>query len=194
MALSADSPSPPAWWESYRVYLRFVLAAQVAPRLRAKADLSGVVQQSLWEASQCAAIATAPPDEQLAWLRRVAANNLADEIRKYRSVKRDATRELLAPDYSDNSFDKLAALVSPVSSPSAPMQRAEQLVALANALARLPEAQREALVLQHWQRWDVQRIADHLGRTRVAAAGLIKRALQRLRVELADSTSSLRVE
>lgn len=194
MAGSAGLESPHPWWEAYRVYLRFVLAAQVAPRLRAKADLSGVVQQSMWEASQCAAIASAPPDEQLAWLRRVAANNLADEVRKYRSVKRDAGRELLARDLSDDSFDQLATLVSPISSPSVPLQRAEQLVALANALERLSEAQREALVLQHWHHWDLQRIADHLGRTRVAVAGLIKRALQRLRAELADSASSLGVE
>jgi RNA polymerase sigma-70 factor (ECF subfamily) len=55
---------------------------------------------------------------------------------------------------------------------------------LAVALAELPEAQREALVLQHWHGWSMDEIAAHLGRTRVAVAGLIKRGLAKLRERL----------
>jgi RNA polymerase sigma-70 factor (ECF subfamily) len=48
----------------------------------------------------------------------------------------------------------------------------------------LPEAQREALVLQHWHGWSLAQIAEHLGRSKAAAAGLIKRGLQQLRSHL----------
>ena len=54
------------------------------------------------------------------------------------------------------------------------------------ALANLPAAQREALVLQHWHGWSLAQIAEHLGRSHAAVAGLLKRGLQQLRLQLQD--------
>lgn len=54
------------------------------------------------------------------------------------------------------------------------------------AVARLPEDQREALVLQRWHQWSLAQIAGHLGRTEAAVAGLLHRALKRLKEELQD--------
>ncbi len=176
------------WWEEFRSYLRLLLDAQVDPRLRGKADLSGVVQQTLWEAHQSAALQQSPTAERAAWLRRVLANNLADEIRKYRSDKRNILRELPLKACADDSFDRLAGLVAGGSSPSAPVQREETALRLSAALDGLPAAQREALVLQHWHDWTLVEIAAHLGRTRMAVAGLLKRGLQQLREELSDLT------
>ena len=74
-----------------------------------------------------------------------------------------------------------AWLVAHQSSPSEHAEREEQAVRLADALARLPEAQREALVLQHWHGWALAEIAEHLGRTPAAVAGLLHRGLHSLR-------------
>jgi hypothetical protein len=63
-------------------------------------------------------------------------------------------------------------------------EKQERAVQLAEALSRLPEAQREALVLQHWQGWSLDEIAEQMGRTRTAVAGLLKRGLRQLRDEL----------
>jgi RNA polymerase sigma-70 factor (ECF subfamily) len=52
---------------------------------------------------------------------------------------------------------------------------------VAEALEQLPEAQREALVLQHWQGWTLAQIGAHLGRSPEAVAGLLKRGLKQLR-------------
>ena len=57
---------------------------------------------------------------------------------------------------------------------------------LADALAQLPDAQREALVLQHWHGWTLAQIGEHMERTPAAVAGLLKRGLKRLRDLLAD--------
>ena len=59
---------------------------------------------------------------------------------------------------------------------------------LAAAIDRLPEAQREALVLQHWKGWSPAESANRLGRTRADVAGLLKRGLSRLRVEMRTRT------
>ena len=58
---------------------------------------------------------------------------------------------------------------------------------LANALADLPEAQREAVVLRHWQGWPLARIAEHMGRTPASVVGLLQRGLKALRQRLQES-------
>jgi RNA polymerase sigma-70 factor (ECF subfamily) len=71
-------------------------------------------------------------------------------------------------------------------SPSQAAAGDEQAVRLAAALAQLPEAQREALVLQHWHGWPLARIGEQLDRSPEAVAGLLKRGLKRLRELLGD--------
>src|SRR5262249_9689612 len=78
--------------ERWRSYLAVLARAQVDPRLRAKIDLSGIVQQTLLEAHQKQPV-FAEDGQQAAWLRRVVANNLADEFRKLAAAKRDVGRE-----------------------------------------------------------------------------------------------------
>ena len=64
----------------------------------------------------------------------------------------------------------------------------EEALRLADALAQLPEAQHEALVLQYWHGLTVAQIGARLERTPVAVAGLLKRGLQRLRELLGEAT------
>jgi RNA polymerase sigma-70 factor (ECF subfamily) len=145
-----------------------------------------VVQQTLLEAHAARQrFAALPPEARAAWLRQALAHNLADELRRRAAGKRDAARARSLEAALGQSSARLGDLLAAdQSSPSAAAQREEQSVALAAALARLPEAQREALVLQHWEGWPLAKIAEHLGRTRAAVAGLIKRALQQLRAVL----------
>jgi len=165
--------------ERYRAYLHLLARMQLDPRLRGKLDLSGIVQQTLLEAHQAAGQAQVPP---LAWLRRILANNLGDEIRKLTTAKRDVSREQSLEASLEASSARLDEwLAAEQSSPSEQLQREEQALRLAQALAELPEAQREALVLQHWHGWSLARIGAHLERSVEAVAGLLKRGLKRLR-------------
>jgi RNA polymerase sigma-70 factor (ECF subfamily) len=174
--------------ERYREYLALLARLQLDPRLQGKIDLSGVVQQTLLEACQALPRYQAQPGaHQTAWLRRILANNLADEIRKLSTGKRDLARERSLEAALDESSARLEQwLAADQSSPSQQAQRDEQALRLADALARLPEAQREALVLQHWHGWTLADIARQLGRSHAAVAGLIKRGLRQLRVELQE--------
>ena len=69
-------------------------------------------------------------------------------------------------------------------SPSQNAIRKEQGLRLAEALAQLPELQREALVLKHCEGWSLADIGQHLGRSRAAVASLLRRGLQQLREHL----------
>lgn len=174
--------------EKHRTYLVFLARLQLDQRLQGKVDLSGVVQQTLLEAHLAKdQMQDQPSDKRLAWLRRVLAHNLADEIRKVRSEKRNAGREQSLQVAIEQSSLRLEAwIATDESAPNLRLEKHERAVQLATALDRLPEAQREALVLQHWQGWSLAEIAEHMGRTRAAVAGLLKRGLSQLRVEMQD--------
>jgi RNA polymerase sigma-70 factor (ECF subfamily) len=169
--------------ERFREYLGLLVGLQVDPRLRGKLDLSGVVQQTLLEAHQTLGqIRGWSEAQQLAWLRRLLANNLTDEIRKLHAEARDVARERSLEAALDESSSRLGAwLAADQSSPSQQAERHEQALRLASALAQLPEAQREALVLQHWHGWSLAQIGQQLGRSPAAVAGLLHRGLQQLR-------------
>jgi RNA polymerase sigma-70 factor, ECF subfamily len=187
-AIMSGSESDFVIIEKYRHWLRLLGELQVDRRLKGKVDLSGVVQQTLYEAYQARADwCDQPSDQRLAYLRKVLAHNLSDEVRKLRTGKRDARREQplqVAIDQSSMPLD--AWLAAESSSPSHHMQQEERALQLAEALDRLPAAQREALVMQNWQGCTLAEIAESMGRTRAAVAGLLKRGLQQLREQLRD--------
>ncbi len=173
--------------EKYRRYLAFLARIHVDRRLNAKVDLSGIVQQTLLEAHQDQGRwKSLPSGQQMAYLRRILAHNVQDEIRKVTAAKRDVHREQSLEQEFENSSHRLMNWVAAdVSSPSLKLNKAERALQLAAALDCLPEAQREALVLQHWEGRSLAEIATRMHRTPAAVAGLLKRGLRQLRDELA---------
>ena len=169
--------------EKFRAYLTLLSRVQIDPRLQGKLDLSGVVQQTLLEAHLARErIAGWNEAQQAAWLRRMLANNLTDEVRKLRTDGRDAHREQALRAGLEASSARLEAwLIAEQSSPSEQAERNETALRLADALEQLPPDARESLVLQHWHGWTLAQIAESLNRTPGAVAGLIHRGLQQLK-------------
>jgi RNA polymerase sigma-70 factor (ECF subfamily) len=169
--------------ERYRYYLYLIARVQLDGRLQGKVDLSGVIQQTLVEAyAKLPRFEAKSEAEMAAWLRRILANNLMDEIRKLRTGKRDIDRERSLEQALEQSSAKLENwLAADQSTPSQKVERQEQALQVAAALAGLPESQREALELQHWHGWKLAEIAAHMGKSRASVAGLIKRGLEQLR-------------
>ena len=178
--------------ERYRRYLLVLARVAIDPRLGGKIDASDIVQQTLIEAHQCRHQFTLRQEGDLAaWLRRILSNNLADALRGLARAKRDVARQRSLDDQLAQSSQRLEGwLAADQSSPSQHAMRAERALILADALADLPEAQREALILQYWHGWSLAEIAEHLGRTPVAIAGLLKRAMRTLRTRLDESPLS----
>jgi len=122
-----------------------------------------------------------------AWLRQMLACNLADAIRALARAKRDVARERsLEADLEASSARLAGWLAAEQSTPSQQAQRHEEVLRLAEALATLPEAQREALVLRHCQGQSLPAISRRLGRSPAAVAGLLKRGLRELRAQLGE--------
>jgi RNA polymerase sigma-70 factor (ECF subfamily) len=172
----------------YRQYLLLLARAEIDPRLREKLDPSDIVQQTMLDAYQKREQFRGTTEaERAAWLRQILANNLVDALRAVGRQKRDAAREQSLELQIEQSSQRLSRwLTAEQSTPSQKLKQHEQAIRLADALAELPPAQREALVLQNWEGWSLAQIAEQMGRTPAAVAGLLKRGLKRLRELLAD--------
>jgi RNA polymerase sigma-70 factor (ECF subfamily) len=174
--------------DCFRPYLRLLARLHLGPWLRGKLDASDVVQQTLLEAYEKREQFRGGSDgERLAWLRQILAHNLADAHRAFRQDKRDVARERSLEAALRRSSLLLGEwLVAQQPSPGQQAERHERALLLAEALAALPELQREALVLRYWEDWPLAQIAEHLGRSRDAVASLLKRGLRQLRALLEE--------
>jgi RNA polymerase sigma-70 factor (ECF subfamily) len=167
--------------EDYRSYLLLMARLQLAKDPQNKIAASDIVQQTLFEAHQQRESLPRNPDEICAWLRRILDNNIRDQRRHWRRQKRDIRREQpIEPE--DNADQALASYVAAVhSSPSAQVMKAESLLELSDALWQLPERQREAILLHHFQGHQLAEVAQRLDTTDSAVAGLLHRGLLNLR-------------
>jgi RNA polymerase sigma-70 factor, ECF subfamily len=178
--------------EQFREYLVLLARQQINQRLRGKVDLSGVVQQTLLKAHQASGqLEPLNEAQRVGWLRRALANNLADELRKLRTGKRDATRELSLQASLDQSASRLEGLVpADLSTPSHQAQRSELMLQVARALEGLPAAQRQAIELHHVQGMSLVEVADEMGSTKPAVAGLLHRGLKKIRELLTEGAQA----
>ena len=169
--------------ERFRAYLETLKSIQLDPRLRGRFGLSDVIQITLLKAYRALEHITALDEEgQKRMLRRMLLNTLRDEIARHRAARRDvALEQPLEAAVEASSFRVNEWLAVEDSSPSERMVRQEQGLRLLEALARLPERQREAIILQRWHGWKLADIAAHLGCTTGAVAGLHAHGLATLR-------------
>jgi RNA polymerase sigma-70 factor (ECF subfamily) len=174
--------------EQARKYLRLLARLQLDHRLQSKLDPSDIVQQTMLEAfAKREQFRGSTEAEWLAWLRTMLAHNLADAVRAFAQDKRDVGRERSLEAALQESSRRLEAwLAAEQSSPSQQAHKHDRALRLAAALAELPEANREALIMHYCQDRPLAEIAEQLGRTPAAVAGLLKRGLRELRGKLRE--------
>lgn len=172
----------------YRVYLHLLARQYLDPRLRGKLDSSDIVQQALLQAHQSRDQFRGQTEgEYVAWLRQILARCLANVLRDFTRDKRDIAREGSLEEAVHESSARVEEwLAAEQSTPSQAVEKHEEALRLADALTELPDAQREALLLHHWENWPLAQIGEKLGRSPTAVAGLIKRGLKQLRLLLRE--------
>jgi len=185
-----DSGPMPNDLEKYRGYLKIIADLQLNPRLKSKVDDSDIVQETLLRASRDRHDFRGSTEMELrGWLRRILTHTVINEAKYHRRQKRDHRLELSL----DESFHRSAALlmqdlVDDHSTPSRRAMRREQAEQLADGLATLLDAERTAVILKHVHGWKVADIAESIGRTPEAVAGLLRRGVRKLRDAMTDSS------
>lgn len=174
--------------ERWRPYLRDLAQRQLDSGLAVRVDPSDVIQQTCLDAVHDATEFQGEGQQQLrAWLRRILERNVTDLVRRHVvAQRRTVRREQPLPMAGDSSSDGGPLPAAVQSSPSARMMRDEAAARLAEQIATLPAEQRDAIRLRYLQGQSLKEMTQYFGRTETAVAGLLKRALQKLRKQLGE--------
>ena len=175
---------PPRWeLERYLPLLR-VQARQLHldPRLRPRFDASDLVGETLLKAcAELPGFRGSTEAELVAWLQQILANCAIDQVRRERAGKRDVALERSLQAAAGESSARLEAFVrSREPSPSEEAQQREERRRLGAAIDELPDAERDVVILRKLMGLPIAAIAEQLGRTKKAVAGLLERGLHRL--------------
>lgn len=138
-------------------------------------ELAEDVTQEVWLRAVREWPRTGVPENPMAWLTTVARNLIINHYRKKQGVPLDS----VPPD------EILAAVEDDRASESA-----ELASIMTRAMALLPPAESELLEAFHYQRQKMSQLAAAYGITERAIEGRLRRARERLRAVLAESTSA----
>jgi RNA polymerase sigma-70 factor (ECF subfamily) len=173
--------------ERHRPYVCRFVELRMDAQLRGRVDPSDVVQEAQMEAVRRldGYLCHAPLPFRL-WLRQIAQDRLLMLRRHHRGARRRAvTREAVWPDESSLAFARQLLAAGP--SPSARLAVSELAQRVRQAVAELPEADREIVLLRNFEGLSNQEVAQLLGIQPATASQRYGRALLRLRKLLADA-------
>lgn len=182
----------PAQLERFRPYLRLIARIAWDGRLRSKLDASDLVQQTLLEAHRARDQFRGHDDAELAaWLRQILARTMAHARRDLGRACRDADRERSLHEVVEESSRRLdGGAVDDSTGPLGRVLANERARRVADGVESLLEDQREAIVLHFWCGHSVPEVAERLGRSAAAVAGLLHRGMKQLRRSLRDIDST----
>jgi len=123
-----------------------------------------------------------------AWLFRIATNLARDRVRRARrasvTLSLDAESSGNGQDEGGLSWENLADISR--QPPEAPLELREQVDRLQQAVARLPEAEREVILLRHFSGLSFAEIAEAMGTPLGTALARAHRGLGKLRTLMGD--------
>jgi RNA polymerase sigma-70 factor, ECF subfamily len=174
---------------AHREPLRRMIGLRIDPALAARLDASDVVQDVLLEAHRRLSDYLRNPvmPFQL-WLRHIAKDHLIDAHRRHRVAKRrslDREQPLGPARFNDeSSFDLAGQLLDQGPTPASEAVQRELQRRLETAVAALPDADREVILLRHGEQLSNQETAAALGVNEAAASMRYLRAVRKLRAAL----------
>ena len=176
--------------ESFRPLLRATARESLDHRIQARVDESDLAQVTMWTAAEAfPAFRGETEAELVAWLQAILAQHVAATARQHlQAQKRGAGRDVhLGSVQADNSN---AAAFDPAMSGPTPSRRIQQQEIREHvdaALAQLPWDQQQAVRLRFLDEWSTSQIAEFLGKTERAVAGLLWRGMTRLKDVLQET-------
>jgi RNA polymerase sigma-70 factor (ECF subfamily) len=193
-AQEGDGVALGALLEHYRPYLLVLAHRYLDGRLQGRMDPADLVQVTFLEAHRdFRSFRGQDVSSVLAWLRNILRNNVASAHQRHlmaekRSAKREV--EIIGPTSSTENLGLAGLIPSETTSPSQRIMRDEAAARLAICVQRLPGAQAEAIRLRYMEGCTLKGIADRMGKSEMAVAGLLKRGLRALRLDILNESSA----
>jgi RNA polymerase sigma-70 factor (ECF subfamily) len=146
----------------HRPYLRQLVELRLDPRLRTRVDPSDVVQEAHLEAfRRLATYLEERPIPFRLWLRQIAYDRTVKAWRHHLgTARRAATREVRLP---ERSSLLLAQRLASGSTPSQSLDRRGLAQKLSQAMAQLPQTDREVILMRHFEELSNQEVGCLLG-------------------------------
>ena len=185
-AVEGDSTALSALLEHFGPRVASHLNGRMASKWRGSIQVEDVMQVTFLEAFlQIEHLEARDSKTFLAWLRRIAENNLADATRGLQAEKRpQPNKRASGLDGSGGFSDLLELLAGAGTTPSRRLARKEAAQLVQAEVERLPRDYRRVLELYDLQGRSGPEVAKEIGRSRGAVHMLRARALDRLREEL----------
>lgn len=167
--------------QRFRPMLVSLAETLISPAFGGDLEASDLVQQTLLEAHRnTELLATLGDAPFFQWLRQALRHNVLDAVRNLKTQKNDIALKVRGSDLEE-SFVKLEhVLVADETSPSQVVQRNEQIAIMLSALQELPDNQRTAVIMKHLRGHSLKEVAEALGLTESATAGLLHRGRRKL--------------
>lgn len=174
----------------HREPVRRMIDLRLDPAIVARVDASDVVQEVMIEANRRLAEYLKNPIMPFAvWLRQLAKDHLIDAHRRHHQARKrgvDREQPLHRPAWTDQSSLELAGqLVDHERTPASEAIQQELQRRLHQAIAQLDDADREVILMRHFEQLSNQDVAAALELTEPAASMRYLRAVRRLRDLLA---------
>jgi RNA polymerase sigma-70 factor (ECF subfamily) len=173
--------------DRHRPYLRRLVELRLDPKMRGRVDPSDVVQEAQLEAlRRLDGYLRQPPMPFRLWLRQLAYDRLLMLRRHHVGAARRAVgRDVPLPDRS--SLQLARQLLAAGSTPSQRLIKGEFVLRVRQAVSRLPDGDREVLVLRNLEGLSNQEAAQVLQIDPATASRRYGRAVIRLRALLLQS-------
>jgi RNA polymerase sigma-70 factor (ECF subfamily) len=164
----------------HRAYLHRFVELRLDPRLRPRVDASDVVQEACLDAlARLDAYLERPPMPLRLWLRQIALDRTLKARRHHLgTARRCLDREVPLPEQP--SLRLAGRLLAAGSTPSQHLDRRELAHRLRQAVAQLPEADREVILMRHFEGLSNQEVGCLLGIDPATASKRHGRAMLRL--------------
>ncbi len=180
--------SDPAIIAQYEPYLRMLARMHARKAYQAKLGGSDIVQQAMLHAVQGFDSFRGQTEAEFrGWLRQILAHHLCHLDRDLHREKRDIRREQsMEQKLAQSSLRLQGLLAGDGPTPSQNAAHGENVLQVADAIEKLPEAQREAIQLHYLEGMKLSEVALQMKKSTGAVAGLLHRGMKTLRSQLGD--------
>jgi RNA polymerase sigma-70 factor (ECF subfamily) len=184
-----DADALAEFLQSHRPQLMAFIERQLGTALRRKVEPDDVFQEASAEAVRALSITDLGDREPFSWLCQIAERRIIDLHRRFFDAqKRDAGREVAlgAGGSETGQVGLINMLVASMTTPSKAFSRNARELRLQEALAKLPDQQREALRLRYVESLPSKEIAEKIGKSDAAVRVMLTRSIKKLQELLGD--------
>ncbi|MEQ8770269.1 MAG: RNA polymerase sigma factor [Phycisphaerales bacterium] len=182
-ALKGDRAALIDLLEAFGPMVRARIEPKIGAHLRPLIEADDIMQVTYMEAvTRLDSFTSGGAKGFLAWVTRIAENNLTDAARAADAAKRpDPRKRITGGDANSSMIAMVEHLGMTVTTPSRAAATGEAVSALERTLARLPEIYAKVIRLYDLEQWPVDEVAEEIGRSEGAVYMLRARAHERLR-------------